>query len=88
MNNAETIRTLIDTPDHSGSIVVDGLMFKQGTPEWLEWRRNGITATEASAAFGVSKWSSRKSKWRSVSQTFRSFIKPSKTWQKWQHPLR
>lgn len=57
MTNAETIRTLIDTPDHSGSIVVDGLMFKQGTPEWLEWRRNGITATEASAAFGVSKWS-------------------------------
>ena len=30
--------------------------FQQGTQEWLDWRRNGITATEASAAMGVSKW--------------------------------
>lgn len=29
----------------------------QGTQEWLDWRRNGITATEASAIMGVSKWS-------------------------------
>lgn len=29
---------------------------EQGTQEWLDWRRNGITATEASAAAGVSKW--------------------------------
>ena len=34
------------------------IMFEQGTPEWLQWRINGITATEASAALGVSKWSS------------------------------
>ena len=25
----------------------------QGTQEWLDWRRNGITATEASAIMGV-----------------------------------
>lgn len=30
---------------------------KQGTQEWLNWRLDGITATEASAAMGVSKWS-------------------------------
>lgn len=30
----------------------------QGTREWLDWRLNGITATEATAALGVSKWSS------------------------------
>lgn len=30
----------------------------QGTQEWLDWRINGITATEATAAIGVSKWSS------------------------------
>lgn len=29
---------------------------EQGTKEWLDWRINGITATEASAALGVSKW--------------------------------
>ena len=29
---------------------------KQGTQEWLDWRLSGITATEASAAMGVSKW--------------------------------
>lgn len=28
----------------------------QGTQEWLDWRLFGITATEASAAMGVSKW--------------------------------
>ena len=28
----------------------------QGTQEWLDWRLSGITATEASAAMGVSKW--------------------------------
>ena len=31
---------------------------QQGTDEWLRWRLSGITATEASAALGVSKWSS------------------------------
>lgn len=32
------------------------IILKQGTPEWLAWRLNGITATEASCAMGVSKW--------------------------------
>lgn len=32
------------------------IKLKQGTPEWLDWRLGGITATEASAAMGVSKW--------------------------------
>ena len=32
------------------------IKLQQGTQEWLDWRRNGITATEASAAMGVSKW--------------------------------
>lgn len=32
------------------------ILYEQGTQEWLNWRLNGITATEASAAFGVSKW--------------------------------
>lgn len=32
------------------------IKLKQGTPEWLDWRRNGITATEASCCMGVSKW--------------------------------
>ena len=34
------------------------LELTQGTPAWLQWRLNGITATEASAAIGASKWSS------------------------------
>lgn len=54
----ETKRVIIDAgPDFAGK-VIEGLMFEQGTPEWLEWRLNGITATEASAAIGASKWSS------------------------------
>lgn len=54
----ETKRVIIDAgPDFTGK-VIEGLMFEQGTPEWLEWRLNGITATEASAALGVSKWAS------------------------------
>lgn len=31
-------------------------ILKQGTQEWLDWRRNGVTATEAAAAIGSSKW--------------------------------
>jgi len=29
---------------------------EQGTPEWDEWRADGIGATDAAAIFGVSKW--------------------------------
>lgn len=36
--------------------MLERIEFEQGTPEWLAWRLNGITATEASAALGVSKW--------------------------------
>lgn len=37
---------------------------QQGTQEWLDWRLNGITATEAACAFGVSKWGSPLSVYR------------------------
>lgn len=32
------------------------IKLQQGTQEWLDWRLNGITATEAACALGVSKW--------------------------------
>lgn len=32
------------------------LELKQGTAEWLEWRRGGVTATEAAAIAEMSKW--------------------------------
>lgn len=32
------------------------LNLPQGTPEWLEWRRNGVTATEAAAIMEMSEW--------------------------------
>lgn len=38
--------------------------FEQGTDEWLKWRLSGITATEASAAIGVSKWATPLSVYR------------------------
>jgi putative phage-type endonuclease len=34
------------------------IKLQQGTQEWLDWRLNGITATEAACALGVSKWGS------------------------------
>lgn len=34
------------------------IKLQQGTDEWLAWRLNGITATEAACALGVSKWGS------------------------------
>lgn len=37
--------------------MVQRFELEQGTQEWLDWRMDGITATEASAAIGVSKWS-------------------------------
>ena len=57
MTNGEIVRTLIDGGEGT-TITKDAIYFEQGTPEWLKWRLNGITATEASAAIGVSKWSS------------------------------
>ena len=35
----------------------------QRTPEWIEARQNGIGASEAAAAAGMSKWESRYSLW-------------------------
>lgn len=57
MTNGEIVRTLIDGGE-GNAITKDAIYFEQGTPEWLAWRLNGITATEASAAIGASKWSS------------------------------
>ena len=37
--------------------------FHQGSPEWLEARRSGITATDAPALYGVSPWSSPLKVW-------------------------
>ena len=46
MTNGEIVRTLID--DGEGTVIAkDAIYFEQGTPEWLKWRLNGITATEA-----------------------------------------
>lgn len=36
--------------------MVKQVHFEQGTQEWLDWRINGITATEASAAMGVNEY--------------------------------
>lgn len=36
--------------------MVERFELEQGTQEWLDWRRSGITATEAACAKGVSKW--------------------------------
>ena len=57
MTNGEIVRTSIDSGEGT-AIAKDAIYFEQGTPEWLKWRLNGITATEASAAIGASKWSS------------------------------
>ena len=32
------------------------LNLQQGTQEWLEWRRCGVTATEAAAIMDMSEW--------------------------------
>lgn len=37
------------------------IKLKQGTPDWFDWRRNGVTATEASAIVGASKWATAMS---------------------------
>lgn len=40
------------------------VILTQGTQEWLDWRLNGVTATEASAAAGVSKYATPLSVYR------------------------
>lgn len=37
---------------------------EQGSMEWLLWRRGGITATDAAAINGTSKWKSRLDVWK------------------------
>jgi putative phage-type endonuclease len=44
----------------SGAVV---LPVRQRTPEWLDARLEGIGASEAAAAIGVSEWQSQLSKW-------------------------
>ncbi|WP_237706458.1 lambda-exonuclease family protein [Methylibium petroleiphilum] len=41
---------------HMGYRVVSGAQAKQGTPEWLAWRLNGLGASDAPAVMGRSKW--------------------------------
>lgn len=44
------------------------LELKQGTAEWLEWRRNGVTATEAAAIMEMSEWATPLSTYKSKKQ--------------------
>ncbi len=39
-------------------------MPEHGSPEWHEWRRQGVGASEAGAACGVSEWKSRLQLWQ------------------------
>lgn len=36
---------------------------EQGTPEWLEWRQQGIGASDASVLVGLNKWKSLEQLW-------------------------
>ena len=44
--------------------VVDGVTAKQGSPEWLAWRRQGLGASDAPAVMGRSKWTTPYQLWR------------------------
>ena len=37
---------------------------EQGSTEWLMWRRSGVTATDAAAINGTSKWTTRLDVWK------------------------
>lgn len=50
---------------------------KQGTSDWLEWRRNGVTATEASAIVGASKWATALSVYSSKTTANNGPSKPT-----------
>lgn len=39
-------------------------MLKQGSPDWHEWRRNGIGSSDAPVIMGVSPWKSIHELWR------------------------
>lgn len=51
---------------------------QQGTPDWLAWRLNGITATEASAAIGSNKWMTPFEVWKSKLNPQQELHIPSK----------
>lgn len=36
---------------------------EQGTPEWLQWRREGIGASDASVLVGMNKWKNLEKLW-------------------------
>ena len=42
---------------------------EQGTIEWLQWRRGGVTATDAAAINGTSKWKTRLDVWKDKTDT-------------------
>lgn len=42
---------------------------EQGTLKWLQWRRGGVTATDAAAINGTSKWHTRLDVWKDKTDT-------------------
>lgn len=42
---------------------------EQGSMEWLMWRRGGVTATDAAAINGTSKWHTRLDVWKDKTDT-------------------
>ena len=42
---------------------------EQGSMEWLLWRRGGVTATDAAAINGTSKWKTRLDVWKDKTDT-------------------
>lgn len=42
---------------------------EQGSTEWLMWRRGGVTATDAAAINGTSKWKTRLDVWKDKTDT-------------------
>lgn len=42
---------------------------EQGSMEWLLWRRGGVTATDAAAINGTSKWNTRLDVWKDKTDT-------------------
>lgn len=50
------------------------ISFEQGSREWLQWRMEGLGASDAVIVMGASPWRSRKELWREkVSKTLRDF---------------
>lgn len=58
---------------------------EQNTPEWLEWRKSGIGASEAAVLMGTSKWKTPYELWED--KLGRSEPKPMNQWQRRGHDL-